>query len=455
MFKNSVFLSISLCILTACGGSSDNSSSEENKSTEPLPSTSPSHVTVKVIDGYLSDADVCVIKENTSECTFIGSTNEQGNIDISKDLKGQLVATITAGKTKDSDSAGFVPRSYQLTANISSDTPTVISPYTTLDVLNNDLNMADIASDLNLPLALLEGDYVASNSIEKSQVHALARAITTQLSANFDNNDTQALYATVTSANQYISTDLINAGVSLDNINVIIKKNSYSYSQKIETLSSFLESQPLEMVSMNTAFFAHEGILGVTFKDNVVTLSNGATSSYTFSDDELVMVNNGKESKDLFLYVSASLSLSVPSSDTDLVIITTNDLGNGHAISTKSQASWIDSGLIGQTKYLLFDDASVNDHEPDPTLIKLEFAQSTVTLTENGETVTVPWTMDTQTGLLTLKLRDIYSRDIRYMEVTSDENISILRELSFSAPTLMLSNEELATSLYQRWLNLI
>lgn len=451
MLRSAVLISVALGVLTACGGSSNTNDAPESKPTPPSPPVSNT-ITISVIDGYLSDADVCVIKENTSDCTFIGTTDEHGKIAIADDLKGQLVATVQAGKSKDSDRVGFVPYSYQMIANISTDTPNVISPYTTLAVLHDALNMDDIAAQLNLPLELITGNYLTSSDEKKSQVHILARAITTMLADDINGNDAQAVYKTTISVNQYIVTDLINQGIPLDNVNVAINNDNYSYSEKFDALEPFLESGPLNIVSMNNSYFASEGIRDLTFHDNVVTLDNSITSSYTISNDELIMTNDGKEGSDLFLYVSSSLSLSVPQLGKDLTIISSKDIGNGHAYVTKTQASWLLSGLAGQTKFLLFDDATISDNEPNPTLVKLQFSQESVTITENGETSIVPWTMDQFSGMLTLKLGD---NNIRYMEINSDENITLLRPLRFGSPTLMLSDKALANSLHQRWLKLI
>ena len=63
---------------------------------------------------------------------------------------GQIVVSAIAGQTSDNDGVGFIAQSCQIVANISVDTPNVITPYTTLDALDTDKTMADIANDLGL-----------------------------------------------------------------------------------------------------------------------------------------------------------------------------------------------------------------------------------------------------------------------------------------------------------------
>ena len=447
MFKNIALSFLCVAVLAACGGS--DTTQNDVGSTPPISPTVPtsSEITFKVIDGYITNADVCVIPTQGSSCEFLGSTNEQGLITIPADTTGQLVATIKAGVSKDSDRIGFVPKSYQMIADIVAVSPNVITPYTTIDALNLEKNMADIAADFNLPLAAISGDYIESSAAEKAQVHALARAITSLLAEDFNNNDISVLYSTAEQANEYITTDLSNAMIDLNLVNVIVSNGEFSHITKFSVLSDFLEQGPLDMTSLNNSYFYGEGgVRHVEFNNGTVSINNGSAVNYEINGDELKLTNDGQQGTDLFIYTSDSLSLSIPLADKDLTVMSTQDIGNGHATISPLQASWVESGLVGKTKFLIFDDSTIDDFTPVPTLVKMEFDEETVTLTENGETQTVSWSMYSS-GLFILELEQ---RSISYREIITDGDITLVIGTG-GAPSLLLDNEGLATSIYQQW----
>jgi hypothetical protein len=449
MFKNIALSSLCVAVLAACGGSDTGTTQNNTESTPPITPTIPtsSEITFKVIDGYITNADVCVISTKGSSCEFLGSTNEQGLIAIPADTTGQLVATIKAGVSKDSDRIGFVPKSYQMIADIVADSPNVITPYTTIDALNLEKNMADIAADFNLPLAAINGDYIESSAVEKAQVHALARAITSLLAEDFNNNDISVLYSTAEQANEYITTDLSNAMIDLNLVNVIVSNGEFSHITKFSVLSDFLEQGPLHMTSLNNSYFYGEGgVRHVEFNNGTVSINNGSAVNYEINGDELKLTNDGQQGTDLFIYTSDSLSLSIPLADKDLIVMSTQDFGNGHETVSPLQASWVENGLVGKTKFLIFDDSEIGDFTPVPTLVKMEFDEKTVTLTENGETQTVSWSMNSG-GRFKLELEQ---RSISYMEIITDGDITLVRG-SDGAPSVLLDNEALATSIYQQW----
>lgn len=448
MLKKTFLSTAIVSILAGCGGGSDNST-EPDDSTLVVPPSSE-EVSIKVIDGYLESADVCLIAEGSDSCEFIGTTNEEGYVNITNDRKGLLVATITAGQAKDADQVGFVSSSYQMSAELDENSTYVITPYTTLDVLYDDKTMADIAADLSLPLELIEGDYVDSTLSEQAHVHALARAMTQQLSADVDNNDLSTLYDTASQINDYINSDLVNSGEDLSSVNITISNGVISHSAIISSLKDFLEQAPLYMTSINTSAFASEGVREVVFDNGTVTVGN-FTASYSVNGDLLTTTADGDSETDLFLYASSQLSLSVPINNKDLTVMATEQFGNGLDLEWK-EASWLESGLSGQTKYLVFDDASITDEEPNPSFTKIYFDNDTVTITENGESFTVPWSMDPSTGIFELELGDLAHSNLKFAEIISDGQITILNNVnSVTPPTLMFDDEALAQSIYQQW----
>lgn len=435
--------------LTACGGGSESSQNIADNNDTAVPPTSSSSVEYRVIDGYIEKADVCVIKENQSSCESIGETNSNGVILIPDDVaKGRLVATIIGGQSKDSDIVGYVAHSYQMIADISVDTPNVITPFTTLDVLDDEKSLDDIAADLNLPIDVINSDYIASKAAENSHVHTLARAMTKHLKGDVNANDIESLYAATHSINAYIEGSVINAGIDPKTINVLTDNGQLSHTLKISSLDNFLEQGTLSMVSMNTPYFYREGIREVIFSKGVATLDS-STSNYEINEDNLILTVNGDKSTDKFLYVSSSLSLSVPLADKDLIIMSSSNLGNGHAVRYAEEVTWERSTFEEQTRFLIFDDATISDQEPRLSFVKLEFSAETVTLHENGEVMTIPWAVDSFAGVLELDMSETNDGVIRLTEMLSDEHITIAK--GAGAPSLVLKDEALATSIYEKW----
>lgn len=105
--------------LTGCG-------SDSNESVTPNENTK----TITVIDGYLTNAEVCVDKNNNKQCDdgeSIGFTNEKGQLIVSEEQAAYpLLAKAVVGKTQDSDSIGYVANSYTMSASKNLD---VITPF--------------------------------------------------------------------------------------------------------------------------------------------------------------------------------------------------------------------------------------------------------------------------------------------------------------------------------------
>jgi hypothetical protein len=435
--------------LTACGGGSESSQNIADNKDTSVPPTSSTTVEYRVIDGYIEKADVCVIRVNQASCESIGSTNSDGVISIPDDvISGRLVATIIGGQSKDADIVGYVAHTYQMIAEISADTANVITPFTTLDILDDEKSLDDIAADLNLPIDVISSDYIASQAAEQSHVHALARAMTMHLKDDVSANNIDSLHAATNSINAYIEGNVTNAGIDPNTVNVQTNNDKLSHTLKISSLETFLEQGPLSMVSMNTPYFYREGIREVLFSQGVVKLDS-STSNYEINEDDLILTSNGEQSTDKFLYVSSRLSLSVPVADKDLIIMSSTVLGNGHAVRYAEQVTWDRSTFAGQTRFLIFDDAMISDQEPRPSFVKMEFSAETVTLHENGEVMTIPWAVDSFAGVLKLDMNATNDGVIRLTEMLSDEHITIAK--GAGAPSLVLKDEALATSIYEKW----
>jgi hypothetical protein len=434
MFKKTLLSLSIISLLSACGGSSSDSTDKTTSSS--------SGTEYRVIDGYLSNVDVCVIAQDETDCTDIGKTNSEGIIVVpEKYSAGQLVATATAGQTSDKDSVGFIAQTYQMIADISADTPNVITPYTTLDALDTDKSMTDIANELGLDESLISGDYVASTASDKAQAHSLARALATQLSKQKEDNNIAKLITQATEINEYIKSDLINDGLDLDLNNIFInKEGEITHQALIKSLADFLESGELTYLSLNTSYFAEEGSKEVTFSEGEVTF-NGVTASYEITGNQLTTLAGTNKERDNFIYVSNTLSLSVPLAEKDLVVL--------HK-STSESIEWTEADLIGETFYFIFDD-SADSKTPDPSFVKVMFSASTVKMLEGEESMTIGWSL--KDGIITFNLSEQGESDLIYEQYFSDNNITLLRSEDDNRPlTLVVKDENLAKNIISEWL---
>lgn len=450
MKKTLIALSIT-SLLTACGGSSSEESGLNSSATE-----------YRVIDGYLNKADVCLIAEGETNCVEIEQTDENGLITLPAGTEsGQLVATIVAGQTSDADSVGYVGKTYQMIANITDTSQNVITPYTTLDALDSTKSIEDIAAELGLSVDLIKGDYVASNHEDKVKVHAIARALATQLAEKKDGNDSAKLSTLAAEINEYITTDLENTGTDLSKQNIVIDENgAISYENAITSLADFLESAELTVQSLNSYRANDEGKATATLSNGQLIVKNdenpgGIYLSYGIIGNKLTL-SDGET--DQFLYVSNKLSLSVPLENTkDLTLTSTSA-----AINT---AAWTKIELTGNTFYFISDDAGTGISTPTPLIMEMKFNEDSVIISdinekngygETGDGETVSWNI--VEGKLTIKTSEVEAteRDLIFSKEISDNNVTMLSDSAKEgvALTSMFKEKSFATSIYKRWVKI-
>lgn len=268
--------------LTACGGgggsSSDNSSG------------GPATTAIKIIDGYLSGAVVCVDRNINSVCDSgeeVGSTNSNGVIAINNDdLKYPLIAKIITGTTTDSGS-GAITQSYELIAPANS---TVVTPFTTAAVTSGK-TLVQLAQELNMPADVISGDYVASTNTEASHVYALARSLVKTLPETLDKINETELTHNLTSINQYI-TD--NPDEDLNSVDIVSDGNGSYTTEPIQNLDVPLSQYVLSNNSTQGWSF---GSLNKTMLHQDLGLQfvkfNGTakTVSYTKEDNSISTFN--------------------------------------------------------------------------------------------------------------------------------------------------------------------
>lgn len=449
MYKKTTLSALGLLTLAACGGGSGGSSSSGDIVEEPTPVPTTEAISVKVIDGYLSNAEVCVISTGESNCQVVGVTDEQGQITLPDSFSaGTVQATITAGQTKDQDSVGFVGNSYQLVAEINGDTEKVVTPFTTLDYLDLSKTMADIAAELALDEATLKGDYVSDESNDAGHAHAIARSLTRVLSASLDDNEASSLSSYAVQVSDYINAELINSGTDLDTVNIVINDGQVSHVKAITSLEDYLDGD-LHMFSTNFDAYSREGIQTVTFDQGQVSMNGGVPISYTIDGDT---VNFGGEG-DVFLYVSADLALQVPIADEDLIVTSPHSIQNA--------LDWSTSDFSDNTFYFLNDDSfcdadycSPSELEPDPTLNEITFSATEATVVENGESMSFPWRIEN--GNLILELTAVGNkRDIVFSPSVTDGNITVAKDIGYGrAPSLIFKDKALAESIHYSWLKI-
>lgn len=455
MLRNFALSTLCISVLTACGGSSNNDAQEvETPTTPPVGSPSPdtTELTITVIDGYLSNAEVCVIPAGSSECELLGTTDENGQVTVPGDTTGQLIATIESGKTTDADRVGLLPNNYQMAATLQGgdSTDVVITPFTTIADLHNDKDLAAIAADFNLPVELIAGDYVASTLDEQAHAHALARALTAELSISLDDNQITPLYQAANQINQYIVTELANTDVDLDTVTISLSDDAVSHETLISSLDQYLQGQ-LYLASTNYLAFQNEGVMTLSFNNGELSLNGGESRPYTIDGN---VITFGGES-DSYIYVSQSMALQVPHQFKDLVITSTTNID-------QISLDWTTEDFVGETLHFLHDDSFCEGNcdpnqpiDPEPTLSELIFSDTQVTITEgNGQELVAPWHIDN--GQLVLELTAVgNSRDIIFGRAHSDLNVTVAMDIGAGrAPHLFFSNRQLAEAVLLEWVKI-
>ena len=444
--------------LTGCGGSDSDTPAPTPKET----------VTIKAIDGYLENAEVCIDKNDNAVCdngeTFKTQTNAKGEVTIDiADAKHNIIITAKGGHTSDSDRSGFLANDYQyiIKANseVTANSIIAVTPFTTLAYKNNK-TIEEIATDLNIQATVISGDYVAEkqgdNKEEATKAHALARSITTTLPPRIDTINTSELNKSVKAINDKI-TELENTNTDLDSITIEISDNGTAESTTTYTLSKYFafseEVSPhntrMQMISLNKAYADEEGLSYVyVTKANEIQIAQlnnqneSSTHQFKIEGNDLITSENGTEkSKDTFIYLSHDVSLAVPKNDGDLILWTKGDLESPQAINKET--------FVDKTLYFISDDSTNTNAEP--IIAEMTFAKDKVTIIETGnEDMIRPWSID-DNGNLFIDFPD-GDKDMNFKVITKDRNIMVTEDQNHKNMFgMFLSNENMATILMQKW----
>ncbi|KDM91308.1 hypothetical protein [Photobacterium galatheae] len=369
-----LWMLVSPVLLSGCGGSG---SGQEDKET------------VQVIDGYLSNAEVCVDRNNNFVCdtgeALSERTNAKGQVTISEsDSKYPLIARLIAGETSDSDHPGYVWRDAELLAGAGN---RLVTPFSTLAQLNQQ-TLTDYAASLNLDPSLITQDYVAlkKTNPDAKKVHLYARTITKMLGETLVWNDAQTQKKQIQALKSHIET-LENNHVDLDDVDLVVnRKGEVTQSDRIVDLAGYLDGKSLHVSFFNSyayASFVNRFENGTQYESKLGFSSPYQVSGLNLKSD-LIYTD--------FLYLSDKLAVSFVKPDKDF------NPGNYNILSVWSEqaiANGVDTLLtaddfIGQTWYHLRDLASSKDGRgaaSKPALTELTFvSQDRVLIQPRGET---------------------------------------------------------------------
>jgi hypothetical protein len=424
MFKKSILSLAFITTITACGSSSDDS-----EKAETLPPVATSS-TFTVIDGYLSNASVCVMPAAGGDCTAIGKTDAEGKIEIEAKYDGYtVVASVIAGETTDSDKAGFVGHSYEMR---SAEDSSVITPYTTLAALDDTKSLADIASELNLTPAVVAGDYIAQND---AKAHLIARTLANRLDANYGEADSTALLETAMMVSTYIDTDLANTDEDFSNVVINVgEDNKLTYKDRIASIADFLEdadqTTPRHMASLNESWFKEEGVTSVSFVEGNVYINGSLLGSYTIEADALVIKGDGS---DEFIYLSDEFALTVPNQG-DMNVIAMADLAT-------AKTDFTQKAIEGSSWYYVADDSG--HYKVDIMNASFHFNTDTVTAFLDGKETDYDYSIEN--GEIVIP-----SIDVEFKYITGNEEAVVIDD-GFGKIALLVADKNLANSIVAKW----
>ncbi|MCG3885312.1 hypothetical protein I3271_11540 [Photobacterium leiognathi] len=464
-FKPSI-LTVSLLTILTLSGCNDSSSPTPNTESSTTPDNNS--VTVKAIDGYLANAEVCIDKNNNAICEDAEKlkthTNKNGevNIDIA-DAKYNIIVTAKAGQTSDSDRGGVLGKDYQYILKANPETTAgstvTVTPFTTLAYKNNK-TIEQIAADLNIPATVISGDYVAlkredgENKNSAKKAHLLARSITTTLPSTIDKINPTLLDTSISKIQDKIS-ELENTDKDLDSITIEISDKGVADSVTTYTLNKYFShaegDEPhnyMYMTSLNKAYADKEGTKYVAvIADKTIIMApkdinDPTTYQFKIDGNDLITTKEGSEStKDTFIYLSHEVSLSVPQADGDLTLW--KKRGEFTPTSLESET------FIDRKFYFISDDSTNTD--ANPIIAEMTFSQDKVTIVEEGlETMSLSWSID-ESGHLFIEFPE-GDTNMTLALISKDSNIMITKDQNRTNTFgMFLSSKNMANMIMQKW----
>ncbi|WP_318520213.1 hypothetical protein [Photobacterium leiognathi] len=395
----------SILLLSGCGGGDSDSQSIEDKIKDAISDNETIEITgsiaVKVIDGYLSNAEICVDKNTNNICEddeiLDTLTDENGQLEISEENRQYpLIANVIAGKSSDSDRVGKSLTSYSMVATAGKE---VITPFTTLANIQN-LTLDELAAKYNLDSSVISGDYIEAKQSDETKesaikAHALARSIVTQLDETI--TETSENIETINTNIEKVSVEIDNL-INDDKIDIVdnsdfeLNNGTVSQVKIINNLKEYLENgSEWTVLSQYSSYIE-------TFIDGKNKYRN------TLSNDEHIDLYHVVENT---LYYQSPLEeqLSYNTSDPYNYYFKFNYISNAFSLVT-SPYLWahIPSNipettpltiekehLVNKEHYFIFND---NDNGIDKSLVQLVFNDNgTISSIENNTSEDGSWSI--------------------------------------------------------------
>ena len=447
--------------LTGCGGGDSDTPVTPNENTK----------TITVIDGYLTNAEVCVDKNDNKQCDdgeSIGLTNEKGQLEISQEQAAYpLLAKAVAGKTQDSDSIGYVANSYTMGASKNMD---VITPFTTM-AHHGDISIDELASQLNLDSKTISGDYVADKATNEAAIkaHLIARSLTSALPEDLTllnlhkEQITNVVNAAQTTIEKHENNGTLN---ELDDVRVVIDEaGNIEEQQLVSNLHSYLTSKEAWFLgSMNQGYISNEGIQKAVYTTdgNSEWFDKNGTSSgiKPFKVQGNHFIEEDGSEGDEFIFTSPNLALTVASGEgNDLLFWTPEKLDDSFTPEKLTPKQF-----ENKTWFFVGDDSTT--HNPEPMMAEMTFLPlaengiGTVTISENGESFDITWQLQdvtTDFGSHNILFLDFPKgdKDMAVMPITNGNGLMLVSDLNRDSElfNLLIDNKEQAKTIIQKWVN--
>jgi hypothetical protein len=440
MKKTLLSLSISLVLLSGCGGSDSSGSADD-----PVDSATKS---IAVIDGYLENADIYVDSNSDgiadADEKLEVTTDADGKVTISlSDAEFDLIAQINGDTTKDSDGTGTVGRSYQMIAKAGLD---FITPFTTIAKVQNK-TLAEVATDLDLDESVIAGDYIVQkDALETSDdakiAHAYARNLTTTLPSNIADNNEENISRFIETIQDDIE-QAINSDIDLDSV-----------ISEVVTLEDIL-------VEGNT-FFSVAVNSNINSDEDVSITEYVTSSGYKFSNDkgsfygEYIVEGNqatydGENFMDSIAFVSQNNYISITQE------------GILDVVSRTVAAQDISSAMFtGTTWYQLFDDGVASTQ---PCIMKVQFTSATemkyvededfceVSDSDGGTDVEYPyhWVVNNNELSIYDDETGVEGGEADFIITSNSERLLVVQNTNTQRRSLFLKDKALAESVFATW----
>lgn len=441
-------------LLSACGGGGSDTTQTEVPTSPPTTQPDPTAHVVSVIDGYLANAVVYADRNGdgiANDDEQLGVTNINGQIEVPEtDLEFPLIAKIIAGETSDADQVGNVNMSYVMVAAPGS---SVITPFTTLAV-ESDQSLEELAAELNLPSALVAGDYVAEKSndgmaADAIKAHAVARSFANEIALLKESGSSHIAAlkdksdALITALDEIINEQGIDG---IENITVRVDEAGATkvYTNTAELGDYLLSQDKWSIASAKVTTVEYEGVQTVAFDGSKITLFDASgnerfDSNYTV--DGIKLIVDG-ESGDNFILVASEFAVTQPGGEDEMFFFSSVPLDQPSEYVATSV-----NDFENTTWYVIFDDSS--NSSPDVSMAGLSFGplnsqgQGVVTIAEGSESFDAAYHFDSQLSAIIME-SDEFKQPIQYQFVTGTASEKIALERNRGNFNLLVRDKLLA-----------